>query len=171
MHSQIKCNCSIWKEKDWIVTRFRKFLFSKISTEKRELANNTKTNQRRDLLGLRVCWMFLHRNWRDLSFPTDHRGHGLFGPPHMKKIWLCCFLEELAEVLLVDLAGVAESSLWCLLVGITQLLLAELARVALPFTLSVPTLLIWIFEFDFSTTLKLLRSLSLLSSWGEATKS
>ena len=80
MHSHIKYNCSIWQEKDWIVTRFLKFLFRKNFPEKREEANNAMTNQRRDTLGLQVCWLFSNRHWRDFSLPTDRRGNGVFGP-------------------------------------------------------------------------------------------
>ena len=80
MHSQITYNHSIWQEKDWIVTRFRKSLVRKFVPEKREEANKAMKNQRRDLLGLRVCWLFPNRHWRDLSLPTDRRGHGVFFP-------------------------------------------------------------------------------------------
>ena len=34
-------------------------------------------NQRRDLLGLRVCWLFPNQHWRDLSLPSDCIGHGV----------------------------------------------------------------------------------------------
>ena len=79
MNSQITYNWSIWKEKDWLVTKFREFLFCKFVPDKREEANNTMTNQRRGLLGLRVCWLFPNRHWCDLSLPTDRRGHSVFG--------------------------------------------------------------------------------------------
>ena len=80
MHSQITYDRGIWKEKYWIVTRSRKLLFWKFVPEKREEANNSMTNQRRYLLGLKVCHLFPNWKWRGLSLPTDCRGRGVFGP-------------------------------------------------------------------------------------------
>ena len=80
MHSQITYNRSIWQDKDWIVTRFRTFLFRKFVPQKRGEANNTMTNQQRDLLGLRVCWMFSNQYWCGFSLPTYRRGNNMFGP-------------------------------------------------------------------------------------------
>ena len=67
----------------------------------------------------------------------------------MNDIRLCCLLVELTEVLLVDLSGVFKSWLWCLLTDVTEVLLSDLTGVALPLTLDVPTILLWIFCFGF----------------------
>ena len=57
MHEQITYYLNIFQEKDWIVKIFRKLIFRKFVTEKREEADNAMTNQQRYLLGLRVCWI------------------------------------------------------------------------------------------------------------------
>ena len=80
IHSKIIYNRSIWQEKYWIVTRFRKSLFCRFVPDKREEANNAMKNKRRDLLGMRVCRLFPNRHWPDLYLPTDSRGYGVFGP-------------------------------------------------------------------------------------------
>ena len=80
MRSQIAYNHSIWQDKYWIVKIFRKLPFRKFVPEKREEANNAMTNQQQDLLALRALWMLPNWHWRDLSLPTDCRGHGVFGP-------------------------------------------------------------------------------------------
>ena len=69
MHSQITYSYSIWQEKDWIVTRFRKLLYWKYPPEKREEENNAMINQQRYLLGLQVFWLFPNRHWH----PRQHR--------------------------------------------------------------------------------------------------
>ena len=85
----------------------------------------------------------------------------------MNKILLCFLLADLTQVLLVELARVVESWLWCLLVDLTEDLLVYLSGVSLPLPLAVSTLLPWIFGLDFYTTSISLRSLSLLSVRGE----
>ena len=54
-----------------------------------------------------------------------------------------------------------------MLADIIEVLLAEISGVALPLPLAVPTLLLWIFGLDFSTTLTSLTSSSLLSVGAE----
>ena len=176
MHSQITHNRSILQEKDWIFTRFRKFLFYTFVTDKREEANNSTKNQRQDLLGLQLCCLFPNRHWRDLSLPTDRRGHGVFGPR------LYGWYERDMTLLFVGRSNWAPLSGACqvgqelnliFLEYLTEVLLAELTGVALPLPLplAVPTLLLWIFGLDFSTTSKSLICSSSLSDEGEATNS
>ena len=157
MHSQITYNRSIWQEKDWIVTRFRKFLFRKFVPEKREEANNAMTNQWRDLLGLRVWWMLPNRHWRDLSLPTDRRGHRVFGP------CLAGWYEWDLTLLFVaaawgplsgDFRGDQEINL-IFFGGSNRGPLGGARRGST----AVPTLLLWIFGLFFSTTLASLISL------------
>ena len=64
----------------------------------------------------------------------------------------------------MELSGVVKILLLCLLEYLTEVLLTELSGVALPLLLAVPTLLLYIFGLDFSTTSTSLKSLSSLSS-------
>ena len=79
MHLQITYNRSIWKGKDWTVTRLGKLKCQKFVPDKREEKNNAMKKQRRDLLGLQVCWLFPNRHWRKLYLPMDCRGYGVYG--------------------------------------------------------------------------------------------
>ena len=152
------------------------------------------TNQQRDLLGLQVFWLLdvpqpalappstfppsclsLSSSWvvicLFLRIVEDTVCLVLALMVDMNKIKLCCFLEELTGVLLVDLSRVVDSWLWCLLRDIAEVLLAEFYGISHLLPFDVPTLLLWIFGLYFSTTSTSLRSSSSLSAGGEAKNS